>query len=653
MQDNKNFTFWIIFLPIVSIILTSSILTYKFISYEEHEAHEEAIKLENRFTQNVKKRIENRINRVINLIETKIEITKEEEKKNIKNIINIGYKTVEETYLSNKHLPYNEIIKIISKRLKNLKFYSNESGYFFILNLDNLVLMHPQKSEQNKVVTNLQDKKGKYFIQSFNKIASSQEGEGFDSWYWKKPNTNKIAKKIGYIKGFKPLNLYIGTAKYEEDINDKIKKDALKLINILKYDKDEYVFAINKNGTTLAHINKSFINTPIEKLTKIEQNIINNIIKKAEVKEGGFIEYIPTSHNITKNNLSKKISFVKTIPSLDWIVGTGQYTTTLLQELQKRKKELQEELRHTTNDILIISIVITMVLIVILTSISRNLESRLRDYEYQLANKNQSLKELNESLEEKVKKQLIETREKEELLHQQSKLAAMGEMIGNIAHQWRQPLSTISTAASGIKMHKEMNLLTDQEMNRSLDTIVQNTKVLSQTIDDFRNFFKKDKKNSFFRINLTIEKVISLLSASFTNKEIIIIKNLSNDEIFNLENELTQALLNIINNAKDALMLKDIENKYIFITTSLKNDKLHIEIKDNAGGISPDIMHKIFEPYFTTKFKSQGTGIGLYMSRTIIVNHMRGKLKVSNSKFTYNGVDYEGACFDVILDKKS
>ncbi|WP_108063014.1 sensor histidine kinase [Poseidonibacter lekithochrous] len=652
MQGNKNFTFWIIFLPILSIILTSSILTYKFISYEKHEAQEEAIKLEKRFTQNIKKRIQNRINRVINLIETKIQITKDEEKKNVKNIIHIGYKTIEETYLSNKHLPYDEIIKIIRQRLKNLKFYSNESGYFFILNLNDLVLMHPQKSEQNKVVTNLQDKKGKYFIQSFRNIANSKTGEGFDTWYWKKPNTSKIAEKIGYIKVFKPLNLYIGTAKYKEDIDNKIKMDALKLINIIKYDKDEYVFVINKKGTTLAHINKNFINTPISKLTEIEQTIINNILKKAEKKEGNFIEYIPTSHNINKN-LSKKISFVKIIPSLDWIVGTGQYTTTLQLELEKRKKELTQELTHTTNDILIISIVITMVLIIILTSISRNLQSKLRDYEYQLANKNQSLKELNESLEEKVKKQLIKTREKEELLHQQSKLAAMGEMIGNIAHQWRQPLSTISTAASGMKMQNEMNLLTEKEMNRSLDAIVFNTKALSQTIEDFRGFFKKDKEKSLFRIDKTIEKVILLLSASLTNKEITIVKNLSDDEIFNLGNELMQALLNIINNAKDALLVNEIENKYIFITTSLKDDKLHIEIKDNAGGIPLEIMHKVFEPYFTTKFKSQGTGIGLYMSRTIIVNHMKGKIEVSNSTFTYKGEKYEGACFDIILDKKS
>ena len=652
MQENKNFTFWIIFLPIVSIILTSSILTYKFISYEENEAKEEAIKLEKRFTENIKRTIKNRINRVIDLIETKIEITKEEEKKNIKNIINIGYKTVEEVYLSNKHLSYNEVIKKISKRLKNLKFYSNKSGYFFILNLDNLVLMHPQKSEQNKVVTNLQDKKGKYFIQSFRKIATSKEGEGFDSWYWKKPNTNKIEKKIGYIKVFKPLNLYIGTAKYIEDINTKIKNDTLKLINILKYDKDEYVFVVNKQGTTLSHINKDFINIPIEKLTNTEQGIVKNILEKAKNKEGSIIEYIPTSHNIGEK-LSKKISFVKTIPSLEWIVGTGQYTTKLLEELEKRKEELDKELANTTNDILIISSIITIVLIIILTSISRNLQSQLRNYESQLANKNQTLKDLNESLEEKVKNQLVKTREKEELLHQQSKLAAMGEMIGNIAHQWRQPLSTISTAASGIKMHKEIGILSDKEMNRSLDAIVLNTKVLSQTIDDFRNFFKKDKKKNFFQIDNTIEKVISLLSASFTNKEIIIVKDLSDDEIFNLENELTQALLNIINNAKDALLINNIENKYIFITTYVKEDKLHIKIKDNAGGIPLEIINKIYEPYFTTKFKAQGTGIGLYMSKTIIEKHMKGSIKVSNTRFTYNGIDYEGACFDVILDKKS
>jgi len=649
MIKNKDFTYWIIILPIVAIILTSTILTYKFISYEQYEFEEESTNLEKVYTAELKNTIKNRINRIIDLAETNIAITKEEEKTNIKNIVNIGYKTIEETYKENINLPKEQIISLIRKRLRNLKFYDNGSGYFFIIGFDNKVLMQAQTpSHEGRILSELKDRNGKFFIKSFTNIAKTK-GEGFETWSWYKPKINQIKEKIGYIKSFPELKLYIGTAKYIEDINHKIKKDIAKILSIIRYTKNEYIFAMDKQGKTLAHINKKYIGKSLEEVSSTEKLILQNILIKANNKDGSFIYYTPTSFN-THKKLSEKISFVKTIPSLNWIIGTGQYTTKVKKEIAKKRTELKEELHKTINDILIISIIISMVLIFILAYIANQIQKSLSKYEKELSIKNQKLKELNETLEKKVQNQVIKNRQKDQILHQQSKLASMGEMIGNIAHQWRQPLSAISTAASGIKLQNELKILNTDTMNYSLDSIVQNTQTLSQTIDDFRDFFKEDKTKIYFQIENTLQKVLNLLSASFKNKGITIVQNVIPCNLHDLENELTQALLNILSNAKDALEKISDEKKYIFIDIYNDNKKIYIKIKDTGGGIDKNIIEKIFEPYFTTKFNSQGIGIGLYMTQTIIVNHMKGELIVSNQITTMNNIKYTGAQFEIILD---
>ena len=247
-----------------------------------------------------------------------------------------------------------------------------------------------------------------------------------------------------------------------------------------------------------------------------------------------------------------------------------------------------------------------------------------------------------------------EKQHQEALLYQQSKMAAMGEMIGNIAHQWRQPLSIISSTATGAKVQNELDLLTKDNINSYLDSINNTAQHLSRTIEDFRTFFDpKDDSFSKFNIKDTIEKSLNLVSAQFTSKDIIIIKDIEEIEISSLENELIQALVNILNNAKDALLENNKEKeKFIFIDIYKKNEKLFIKIKDNAKGVPKDIIDRIYEPYFTTKHKAQGTGIGLYMTRDIITNLLAGSIIVKNKEFKYKDINYIGAEFTITLDIK-
>jgi len=247
-------------------------------------------------------------------------------------------------------------------------------------------------------------------------------------------------------------------------------------------------------------------------------------------------------------------------------------------------------------------------------------------------------------------KQEEELKAKEKLLVDQAKLVAMGEMIGNIAHQWRQPLSVISTGATGMKAQKKFGILSDEVFDHICDLINDNAQYLSKTIDDFKNFIKGDRTKKVFNLQENIDSFLHLVEGTIKNNNIILVQDIQKDiEINGYENELLQCLINIFNNAKDALVEKNIEQKYIFINTWQEKDMGVVQIKDNAGGIPDDIISRIFEPYFTTKHQSQGTGLGLHMTYNLILKSMKGNIEVSNVYYKYNNESYTGAEFTITL----
>ena len=257
---------------------------------------------------------------------------------------------------------------------------------------------------------------------------------------------------------------------------------------------------------------------------------------------------------------------------------------------------------------------------------------------------------LNTSLKQTVNEEVSKNDKKNKVLFQQSKMAAMGEMIGNIAHQWRQPLSIITSAASGIKLKKELDILDEKGHIEALDAIIGSANHLSNTIDDFRYFFTPNKNKTMIYSNQLFEKVLKLLKPELKTKNIQIIRNIKEVIMNTYENELIQVLINIINNAKDELIkIEDNQNRYIFIDVYEENKNLIIKVKDNAGGIPEDIIDRIFEPYFTTKHQSQGTGIGLYMSEEIISKHLNGKILVSNEEVIIGNNSFHGAEFIISI----
>ena len=258
------------------------------------------------------------------------------------------------------------------------------------------------------------------------------------------------------------------------------------------------------------------------------------------------------------------------------------------------------------------------------------------------------LENVNASLSSRVTNEISKNMEKDKQLIIQSRLAQMGEMISMIAHQWRQPLGAISATSINMQMKIELNSYDlSQEAARDiyqkylyteLSNINGYVQTLTNTIDDFRNFYKPNKTIISTKLDAIITKSLNIIKASLTSENINIIRDYSSDkEVKVYENEIMQVILNILQNAHDNFKEKKIHDPYIMI----KTDEKCINIFDNGGGIPEDIIGKIFDPYFSTKSQKNGTGLGLYMSKTIIEDHHNGILSVENKN--------NGACFKITL----
>jgi len=241
-------------------------------------------------------------------------------------------------------------------------------------------------------------------------------------------------------------------------------------------------------------------------------------------------------------------------------------------------------------------------------------------------------KEYSRRLEETVKQEIRKNQQQQLLMLQQSRLAQMGEMISMIAHQWRQPLNNLSLINQLLITKYAKGNLDDTAMEYFKENSKKQINLMTTTIDDFRNFFKKENQPKEFCIYNVIEDVIDMTEAVYTKNGIEIVLEIEkNYKVMGYANGVAQVLLNIINNAKDALIERGISEKKIVITThKVESDKLKIVIRDNAGGIPLEIMDKIFDPYFSTKEEKNGTGLGLYMSKMIIQKQIKGSIDVCN-----------------------
>ncbi len=578
----------------------------------------------------------------------------------------------------------NGLLKIPTNELLELekKWISNESERYYPYYKQQISLTSEEKIflEKNKIKVSVSNAWEPFTFKSKN-----NEAIGISSEYW-----NLIVAKLD----LKYENIFF------ETFNQQIENIKYKTADLI------YSAGETTNRREYAVFTKEYAKFPISIVTKKDENFIENIsaLKNKKIAVGNNF----TAHNILKNKYpnmnfvlvdsikegldlvskNKAYAFVDIQPVLFYNIAKHGFDDLkvsgntgldfslkfmirddypILESILNKAissislNELNEIIHKWENvqfqtnfnyelfwqGLIVISLIILAFIHRTLTLNTLNASLTLKVEE-----KTKKLNEMNKNLEKMVEKKSNELIQKENILNHQSKMAAMGEMIENIAHQWRQPLSVIATAATGAKLKKDYGNLNDDEFYETMNIINNSAQHLSNTIDDFRNFFSTEKEMSSFEINIPLEKVLYLIDSKFKSKNIVVIKNTQKINILGLINEFIQVLLNIINNSLDAFEENNYENKFIFIDIYKEKENLVLKIKDNAGGIKEEIINRIFEPYFTTKHKSQGTGIGLYMSTEIIKKHMNGNLSVSNKEYIYNDIKCKGAEFIIELPIK-
>ncbi len=676
MTKKNNVTKFIIIVPIFFIIVTIIAMSSISISLVYEHYNKDLKNYTEQETELQKQYIKNQIDSIYNYIEYKKTEAPQRLREKLKNRVYMVHNLANDIYEKNKDkLSQKELRKKIIETLRKVRFGKN--GYFFIAEMVNetkiMARMLPATpARENVNAYGLKDIDGNYYVQEFAKV-SKEKREGFVTYKWYKLTQKEQFDKISFVKIFEPYNWFIGYGEYIDDFEKNIKEEALKRLDLFRYPPHGYIWTLGTNHILLEH---PFRKSDVGKLDtgfdkKTEKPLGDLFIQKAlENENGSFIQYHWNKPNDTE--ALKKIGYVRHIKDWDWVIGTGVYLDDIHRAVKKQKNKEEIEVNEIVFNILVISIIILIIVSIISFLISKKINERFSNYEENLKSKQDELEKVNSNLEEKVEektKELLdlneqlevkieigieEIKEKNRTLEEQSKMVALGEMIGNIAHQWRQPLSSISVAASGMKIKKELNLLEDNEIINLSDNIVKNTQYLSQVIDDFRNYIKGEKELVKFDINHAVLQSLNILDSSINNHKITVVKNFhENIYLSNYLNELIQALVNVLNNAKDALKenQKDEKDRVIIVSTFRKNDKAFISIKDTAGGIKDDIINKVFEPYFTTKDKSQGTGLGLYMTYQIITSSLNGNIKVKNSEFTHNNKRYRGADFLIELNK--
>lgn len=638
--DNEKYILNIIkYSPIFLVLIISIITTQLFIYERNHSFNNDLKQIEETFYKENEDKVKEEVQKVYAFIKEEKEKSEENLKNEIRNRVYEAHQMATNIYEKESAIDENgikhskeHIFETIKSALGGI-IYNNGRGYFFIDDENGTKLLQPlnEKIEGTNLL-NYKDINGYQFVK---KIITTikNKNETFDSYYWYKAKDSSSAdQKISFYKYFEPFNVVIGTGEYVKDFENELKYKLLEKIRNVRFGEDGYIFMYDLEGNTLSHYKKEFIGeNRINEKNEEGRYLIKEIIEFAKEKDNRFMSYTSTINPSKLVNNKSKISYIKMFHDWNWIIGSGFYIKNLNDNIEKRKALLKESNKKAINYIIYLSLLITTFFVLISFYISKIVKDKFKSYKLE------------------IEKEIKNTLEKEKLLIQQSKMATMGEMIGNIAHQWKQPLSVISLSNGIIKLNREFKSFSEEEIKDAIKGIDNSVKNLSSTIDDFRNFFNPNKKEESFDIKDAFDKTFKLIDSQFKYNDIEVIKNIQSVIIDTYENELLQTLINILKNAKDELIKKDVnEKKFIFIDAIKEDTNLIIKIKDNAGGVPANILNRIFEPYFTTKENNGGTGIGLYMSKNII-EHMGGTLSVSNVEYAYEGINYKGAQFQIVL----
>ena len=371
---------------------------------------------------------------------------------------------------------------MIKDALVDIRF-NDGRGYIFVYTFDyECILLPINRKNEGGSVRDFQDSNGMYLGREIVNSLKDKD-EAFLTWYYPKPNElNSSYKKIGFNIHFKPYDWFIGTGEYFVDFENTVKNEITEYISNFKTNENNYFIILDYNDLNKRKVFQK-IDGLNEKLfrdvsSQEEINLFDNLI--TEVKNNK--EFVTYDYKLDGNLSQTKTSYLKDLPQWKWLIGKGFYHNYMDQIINNKSAELNEKFKKKIIHIISFASILTFILLIISIYISKIIEKKFISYK------------------RSIDKYIDQNNQQQHILSQQSKMAAMGEMLGNIAHQWRQPLSVITTVATGMKLQKEFNTLDDETFETSIDNITNSALYLSNTIEDFRNFFRTDKTEIHFSI---------------------------------------------------------------------------------------------------------------------------------------------------------
>jgi len=605
--------------PLAAIAILTVVITSFYIDKLNYYFNENAKRYLDEYIIGEKAQGEEFVKDIEILADYDFEHLEESVKKELDERLLIAHKTA--TFIYSKYhgkLSEREIKERIIDALSSMTWYGMEN-YIWITDYEGNSILSGNRELQEKDIAAFSDADGRAIILEEIQIARKY-GQGYLKTRYKKGESLKIVKVVD----FSQFGWLFGSAIHLDRAMNEKKKELLHLIETAPKDASGYIALFEDSK-------------PIFVSVKDEKELSSTLMAKMEQhlgKEKGWVELPQENAHI----------YISDLEPFNWHIVYGfrkAFFDSVLQDQQTRmKKEVDQEIRF----VLYASIFIAMLVGILTFIVSRLIIRIIQRYKAALENREAELRQLNASLQEQVQAEVHAHREKEKMLIQQSKMAAMGDMISMIAHQWRQPLNQMSYVLMNIEAAYEYKELTPAYMN---DKVKEGTKLLeymSHTIDDFKNFFKPDKARTREQISEVVDHTVRLIEKSMESYKIVLEIEVRTDaRLLVYRNELMQVLLNIISNAKDALVNSGVTDPKITISIYEEEGSVVILLCDNGGGVDEAIKEKIFDPYFSTKGAKSGTGLGLYMAKTIVEEHLNGEISVFNRP--------EGACFSLRLMK--
>lgn len=574
----------------------------------------------------------------------------------IKNSVDTAYTLLHTYYERNKmHHSKEEMQKAMLAILREIR-WDGGRGYYFIINTNGIEALNPLNiSLEGKDVSTIQDSRGNYFVKEMLAIAQ-EKGSGFVEYVWTKEEAIDTLneRKISYVKHFEPFNWVIATGEYPRDYEMEVKKTVLDKLQSIRFENQEnnYVFIYGvhsmdggDNFATML-INPNRPDLEGQKISDNVQDSLGKAYRKEmlallrEHKEG-FVEY--TYKAPQSQEMEQKISYFVLYPQWNWIVASGVFLGDIEKEYENNIMNLSLNVDQKIKTFQILFTVLAFLVVAFALGMFYLQKQRMEKTSKEIEELNV---ELQKRVEREVKQRVALEDEKnmhEKLLIQHAKMAEMGEMIGVITHQWKQPLNTISILTQEITQLQKFGELDDATIAHTTEGIMQQLLFLVQTIDDFRDFFKPDKEKQYFSVNDAIQSILKIFAIQIKVHEITIAfqNSAPHDTVYGVENEFKQVILNILNNAKDIFLEKQIDNSHVTIRLVMLKESILVTLSDNAGGIDPILLpDRIFESYVSTK-GDKGTGIGLSMSKMIIEKRFNGSIQAFNNE--------EGAQFEIVL----